>query len=160
MQTAPPAGTLNFILYRLLHIRNRLLRPLTMGVRAVVVDAQEQILLVRHSYVPGWHLPGGGVEPGETVRAALVHELIEEANIVLEGEPVPHGVFFNDHATDRDHVFIYIVRQFRQTSPRQADMEILEARFFPRSALPAGVSEATRARLAEIFDGAAVSEKW
>lgn len=160
MQKKAGRKGLSYIVYRVLHVANRLRRPLTMGVRAVVVDESDRVLLVRHTYLPGWHFPGGGIEPGETAREALVHELREEANIELEGEPVAHGLFFNDHATDRDHVLVYVVRRFRQTAPRAADMEILEARFFARNELPAGVTPATLARVAEIFDGAAVSERW
>ena len=158
--TAKPKSLFNYLIYRGLHLRNRLARGLTLGVRAVVVDSRGQVLLVRHSYVPGWHFPGGGVEPGESARAALAHELIEEANIEVTGTPVPHGMFFNNFATDRDHVFVYVVRDYRQTAPRKADMEILEARFFPWNALPDGATEATRARVAEIFEGAAVRETW
>jgi 8-oxo-dGTP pyrophosphatase MutT (NUDIX family) len=151
---------LNYIVYRGLHLRNRLFRPLTLGVRAAVIDAADRVLLVRHTYVPGWHLPGGGIEPGESARAALAHELLEEANIELTGTPVPHGMFFNDYATKRDHVFVYVVRDFRQIAPRKADMEILEAKFFPWNGLPDGATAATRARVAEIFAGAPLSETW
>ena len=137
-------------LQRLQHIGNRLVRPLTMGVRALVIDADNRVFLVRHSYLPGWHLPGGGVEPGETVRAALAHELAEEGNIVLEDEPVLFGLYFNSHASERDHVALYVVRAFRQTAPRGANWEILETGFFPVDSLPADATRATRARIAEI----------
>ena len=43
---------------------------------------------------------------------------------------------------------------------REPDWEILEARFFPRLALPEGTTRATRARLAEIFDSAPLSDRW
>jgi len=71
-----------------------------------------------------------------------------------------HGIFLNDHATDRDHVAVYVVRAFRQTSPTAPNMEIREVEFFARDALPEGVSSACRARLAEVLDGAKVAEKW
>ena len=160
MQAKPPKRLLSFLAYRVRHVLHRLTRPLTMGVRAVVIDQRDHVLLVRHTYVAGWHFPGGGVEPGETALAALVHELAEEANIDMTGPPTLHGVFFNDYATERDHVLVYVVRAFRQTAPREADMEIVEARFFPRTELPEGATAATRARLAEIFDGAPIPEKW
>ncbi len=160
MPARSPRRLLSYLAYRVRHVLHRLTRPLTMGVRAVVIDARDNVLLVRHTYVAGWHFPGGGIEPGETALAALAHELAEEANIEMTGAPALHGVFFNDYATERDHVLVYVVRAFRQTAPRAADMEIVEAKFFPRDALPEGATAATRARLAEILDGAPVPEKW
>ena len=49
-------------LRRVMHVYWRFARGLTLGVRALVVDGQGRIFLVKHSYVSGWHLPGGGVE--------------------------------------------------------------------------------------------------
>jgi ADP-ribose pyrophosphatase YjhB (NUDIX family) len=145
---------------RLFHLFFLLRRPMTLGVRALVLSEEDQVLLVRHTYVPGWHLPGGGVERGETVLEALTRELREEGNIELEAEPRLHGVFFNKRISPRDHVAVFVVRQFRQSAPREADREIAEARFFSRGALPEGVSRATRARLAETLDGAPIAPIW
>ena len=145
---------------RLLHTMNRFWRPLTMGARALAIDGQNRVFLVRHSYLPGWHLPGGGVEPGETVLKSLERELEEEGNIVLDGEPELFGIYFNAGVSVRDHVVIYVARDFHQTAPRGADLEIVETGFFPVDALPEGATRATRARLAEALGGAKRSEIW
>ena len=147
------------VLHRLVHIANRVVRPMTMGVRAVVLDAEGRVFLVRHSYVPGWHLPGGGVEPGETVLTSLARELEEEGNIRMTAPPVLHGVFFNDKHTKRDHVVVYVVRAFEQTGTRRPDWEIVETGFFDPAALPQGTSGATRRRLAELAGGE-IGERW
>jgi ADP-ribose pyrophosphatase YjhB (NUDIX family) len=145
---------------RLLHWSFLLTRPLTLGVRAIVADADERVLLVRHGYVSGWHFPGGGVEAGETCVEAVARELEEEAMVAMEGPPLLHGLFLNTQLSRRDHVAVYLVRSFRVLGERTPDWEIEEARFFPRSALPEGATAATRARLAEIFDSAPLSARW
>jgi ADP-ribose pyrophosphatase YjhB (NUDIX family) len=145
---------------RLLHWSFLLMRPVTLGVRAIVVDADERVLLVRHGYASGWHFPGGGVEAGETCAEALARELKEEAMVVIDGEPLLHGVFLNTQSSRRDHVVVYLVRTFRVIGARTPDWEIKEARFFPRSGLPEGTTAAARARLAEIFDSAPLSGYW
>jgi hypothetical protein len=94
-----------------------------------------------------------GVEPNETLHDALAKELREEANIMLTGPAVLHGIFLNRHASTRDHVAVFIVRAFAQSAPKQPDIEIAEARFFPLSALPDGTTPGTRRRLAEITEG-------
>ena len=133
---------------------------MTLGVRGIVADADERVLLVRHGYVAGWHFPGGGVEAGETCVEALARELEEEAMVAIDGPPLLHGLFLNTQSSQRDHVAVYLVRTFRVLAERAPDWEIKEARFFPRSALPEGTTAAARARLAEIFDAALLSGRW
>src|SRR5260221_5321459 len=73
----------------------RLRRGMTLGVRAAVFDEAGRIFLVRHSYAPGWPLPGGGVERGETIYDAVSREVQEEGGIVVAGAaacPLPVSV--------------------------------------------------------------------
>lgn len=148
------------IIRPVVHFYWRFSRPATLGVRAMVIDAQDRLFLIKHSYVDGWHLPGGGVETGETLLEALARELAEEGNIVMSAAPRLHGVFFNKRVSRRDHVAVYVVREFRQDSLPQPNHEIVAHGFFPLTSLPEDVSHATRARIAELFEQAAVSELW
>ena len=54
---------------RLVHSYFALTRGMTLGVRAACFDDEGRVFLVRHSYVKGWHMPGGGLERGETAFA-------------------------------------------------------------------------------------------
>jgi ADP-ribose pyrophosphatase YjhB (NUDIX family) len=146
--------------FRVFHWWFVLSRPMTLGVRGMVIDAGGGVLLVRHTYVPGWHLPGGGVERGESLLTSLTRELAEEGNVVLDEAPRLHGIFFNKAISPRDHVAVYVVRGFHQSAPRLPDCEIAEVRFFAPGALPEGTSRATRARLAEVLGDAKIAELW
>jgi ADP-ribose pyrophosphatase YjhB (NUDIX family) len=135
------------------HFYWRFARGMTLGVRAVVLDSENRVFLVKHSYVSGWHLPGGGVEAGETFRDALQRELAEEGRIELTGEPALHGVFFNSHVSHRDHVAVYLVRHFRQDRLPEPTREIVACGFFETTALPADTTSGTRLRIAEVIEG-------
>jgi 8-oxo-dGTP pyrophosphatase MutT (NUDIX family) len=144
----------------LLHFYWRFARAATLGARAMVIDGQGRVFLIKHSYVDGWHLPGGGVETGETLRTAMARELAEEGDIIATGVPVLHGMYFNSRVSRRDHVALYVVREFRQDGPPVPNREIIAHGFFAPDALPAGTTRATRARIAEVFSGATLSELW
>jgi 8-oxo-dGTP pyrophosphatase MutT (NUDIX family) len=142
------------------HLYWRFARGMTLGVRAVVLDANNRVFLVKHSYVVGWHLPGGGVEVGEAFGGALRRELMEEGRIELFGEPALHGLFFNSHVSRRDHVAVYIVRHFRQDRLPEPNREIVDCGFFEMSALPAETTHGTRLRISEVLEGNAPMATW
>lgn len=147
-------------LRRVLHFYWRFSRGMTMGVRGVVIDGQGRVFLIRHSYVAGWHLPGGGVETSETVATALARELSEEGNIIVTGGPALHGVFLNTKDSPRDHVAVFVVREFRQDTPPERNAEIVDHGFFSPDALPPDATPGTRRRIAEVFHRAPISDRW
>ena len=142
------------------HLYWRFARGMTLGVRAVVLDGNNRVFLVKHSYVSGWHLPGGGVEVGETVADALRRELVEEGRIELTGEPALQGVFLNGRVSRRDHVAVYLVRQFRQDRLPEPNREIIACGFFDVGALPAETTTGTRLRISEVLEGKPRMATW
>jgi 8-oxo-dGTP diphosphatase len=68
------------------------LRP---GARGIILDEDDRILLCRFEFsrqdgaAVVWATPGGGVEPGESLLAALRRELDEEVGLVVDHDP-PH----------------------------------------------------------------------
>ncbi|MEN0000156.1 MAG: NUDIX domain-containing protein [Pseudomonadota bacterium] len=145
---------------RLFHVWFLIRRPMTLGVRAIALNADNHVMLVKHTYVPGWHLPGGGVEIGETAIDCLARELAEEANIELGETPVLAGFYFNRNASKRDHVALYLCRAVNQSRAKEPDREIVAAAFFDPAALPADISKATARRIEEWRSGSVPASFW
>ena len=136
-------------------------RGMTLGVRAAVFDAEGRVLLVKHSYTPGWHLPGGAVERGETAAQALERELGEEAGIRLSAPATLFGIYFNRRVAPRDHVALYVCRDWTQPAPPKVpNLEIVACGFHPLDDLPEGVTSGTQRRLAEIAEGRPPDAEW
>ena len=135
-------------------------RNMTLGVRGVVRDEDGRIFLVRHTYIKGWHLPGGGVERGETLEMAIRKELREEGNIIVEGELQLFAVYKNEFASKRDHVAMYICRSWHQPHVPKPNREIAETGFFDLADLPEETTPATRRRLNELFGDEDISAYW
>lgn len=148
------------LIRRVFHFYWRFARGMTLGVRAVVLDGENRVFLVKHSYVSGWHLPGGGVETGETFLSSLKRELIEEGRIEMTSEPVLHGLFFNRKVSPRDHVAVYVVRDYRQDRMPEPNREIVACGFFELADLPPDTTRGTRARIAEVLGGQPLTEDW
>jgi ADP-ribose pyrophosphatase YjhB (NUDIX family) len=137
----------------------RLSRGMTLGVRAMLLK-EGGVLLVRHTYVPDWYLPGGGVEVGESAEEALAREVAEEAGARLSGTPQLFGLYHNLQADRRDHVALFVCREWAMDAARKPDLEIAAVELFPLGALPEDTTPATRARLSEVLGDAPVSSRW
>ena len=104
----PDLRGLLFRLYKTLSTFRR--AKLTIGVRALVLDQENRICLVRHSYRDGWYLPGGGVKTGESLVDAMQRELREETGVELPETPQSvHGVFSSFREHKSDHIVVFVV---------------------------------------------------
>ena len=133
---------------------------MTLGVRVLVENEKGEVLLVRHTYVEGWYLPGGGVETGETMAQTAVKELREEVGFEILGEPVLLGMYKNNSASKRDHVALYKAEKWHEADVFKPNREIAEIGFFALDALPEGITKGNLRRLREHYYAEAVSQYW
>jgi 8-oxo-dGTP pyrophosphatase MutT (NUDIX family) len=139
---------------------SRLGRGMTLGVRGMLIR-DGSIVLVRHSYVPGWYFPGGGVEAGESLYEALERELHEEAGVVLSEPADLFGVYRNGRSNPRDHVALYVCRNWEQPEPPKVpNLEIRACEIFSLDDLLHDATPGTRARIAEVSDGLEPVADW
>jgi ADP-ribose pyrophosphatase YjhB (NUDIX family) len=136
------------LLIELSIIAKSLITPAVFGVRGIVEDGQGHVLLVRHSYISGWHFPGGGVDRGEPPETAVVREMEEEVGLVESTAPAFIALYSQRVFWATNVVALYRLRNARIDF--KPNLEIREAQFFDPAHLPEGTTEATRRRLAEL----------
>lgn len=137
------------------------IRPpkISVGVRALVVDEQERICLVRHTYRSGWFLPGGGVKVGESLVEAMARELLEETGIQASSRPHRiHGVYSSFAEHKSDHIVVFLVSDW--AGKLSYSSEIAAVEFFSPSELPDDASPATQRRIKEYCTGAPPGHRW
>lgn len=133
-------------------------RAMTLGVRGLVLDETGRICLVRHSYIEGFHLPGGGVEAGEDIHTALERELAEEAGVAAGEPPELIGLFRNPGFAG-DHIALFRVEAWRACAPAD-DGEITDIVWAAPDALPDTTTPATARRIQEHVSGTRPPRDW
>lgn len=132
------------------------LAPVALGVNALVCDGSGRVLLVRHSYQPGWRLPGGGVDPGETPARAIRRELEEEVG--LAGGTVVLAGHYARKVLWMGHMVV-LYRIDGATIAFRPSFEIRDICWADPALPPPDTSPATLRRLAELA-GAPVTDAW
>lgn len=120
------------ILYFFYKVYCFMLRPIRMGVRIMMIQ-DGRVWLIRHTYLPGWFMPGGGLKKWETLEQAARREAREETGAEL-GEISLLGTFTSFIQWKTDHAVVFLCRDFKITGG--SDGEIAELRAFPLDALP------------------------
>jgi ADP-ribose pyrophosphatase YjhB (NUDIX family) len=144
-------------LFSLWMLARALARPVAFGAAGAVFDANGRVLLVRQSYLPGWRLPGGGVEHGEPPERAVRRELAEEVGL-SGGETSLFGLY-----TGKRGLATHLVALYRITGGTIAfrpNWEVREICFADPLAPPPGTVAATRRRLHELCGGEKQAQFW
>lgn len=143
---------------RLLAGLKALASPIAFGACAIVDDKDGRVILVRHSYQPGWHLPGGGIAAGEPPAHAVLRELKEEIGLTRSAPPELLGIFTRKLGFVTNAIVVYRVREAEYVFKRSLEIrEILSA---DPASPPPGTTLGTRRRLAEFSGQAPPSPYW
>ena len=131
--------------HRLLKAYWFVVRPLNMGVKLMLIQ-DETILLVKHTYQPGWFLPGGGVKRGEMIEQAAYREAAEEVGATLDHLQF-FGLYTGFQQYKSDHIAVFLSNKFSVAGPQ--DYEIEAYHFFALDNLPPDTSPACQRRITE-----------
>lgn len=106
----------------------------------IALTRNNHILLVRNVVDPVWTLPGGGYHHGETGAECAVREVQEELGVHIQPEAMrPIGPY-----RETRHRITWDYDCFQATCPKNAairpGLELLEAKWFPYSSVPANAS--------------------
>lgn len=130
----------------------------SVGVRAIVINEKNEVLLVEHTYVSGWYFPGGGVKSHETVYEGVERELYEETGVTLLEPAALFGVYHHKIRGADDYPVLFVVKHFKQTSVHSP--EIKRYAWFPINHLPEGIRPSTEQRIKEYLKQADVRYEW
>jgi 8-oxo-dGTP pyrophosphatase MutT (NUDIX family) len=129
--------------HRLLVMRWFVTRPRTFGVRAIALTPQGRIILIRHSYVRGWYLPGGGRARDEDPEAAMLRELREEIGLEAHDRIRHLGRYEHRPNHKRDRLDLFLIEGARYRWRPSLEIDAV-GEFDPR-ALPDDISARSRA---------------
>ena len=130
--------------HRILRVYWFLVRPVTLGVRILLMK-DDQVVLVKHSYQDAWFLPGGGVKRGETLKQAIQRESAEECGATFHQVRFI-GIYTNFVEYKSDHVTLFLSEDFSIQDKR--DHEIEQVADFPLQQLPENTSPGSRRKIA------------
>ena len=128
---------------------NRVIDPhithVKVGVGVIVVDDRARVLLEKRSDNGMWGLPGGGIEPGESVYETALREVKEETGLDIEitglvgvySEPSAGRIVTYPDNGDVRHLVDIVLVAGMISGEMIISSESLDLRFFNPDSLPA-----------------------
>jgi 8-oxo-dGTP diphosphatase len=122
-----------------------------LGAAAVILDQQDRVLLVRHTYGRlNWEIPGGVSEPGESAMETALREVREELGV----DAVPDRMTGLYYEPEQDaHHFVFRCHLDENATPTPSSEEISASDFWAIHALPRPISDFTVRRIHDALDG-------
>ncbi len=141
-------------------IRNTILSLLgtrTIGARILLIK-NNKILLVKHTYQPGWYTIGGAVERGESPLKAIERELKEEVGVTLTTLPQLFSIYYSKFEKRDDYIVLYVGSE--HIEEMSSSNEIAEKKWFDLDNLPEDVTPATKRRINEYRSTIMINDIW
>ncbi|MGD9592885.1 MAG: NUDIX domain-containing protein [Candidatus Berkiella sp.] len=138
----------------------RLLNTATIGVKALIINEHKEVMLVEHTYMQGWHLPGGGVNPSETPIEAIIREVQEETGLIVKQTPSLFAIYTHLICGASDYPLLYVITQFASPPKVKLCREIKQACWFDINNLPPNTTESTRLRIQEVLKSTPAAPHW
>ena len=136
-----------------------IVKPSTVGVRAIILNEINEVLLVKHTYHTEWYLPGGAVKRNETLENAIIREMEEEVGITCKTDELTYfSTYSNIYEHKKDIITVFLIRNYKQN--QSSDLEIEEYKFYSINAIPSNISRGTKRRLNEFFNDTKHDDIW
>lgn len=129
-------------------VAQALLAPVAYGACALI-ERDGKVLLVRHSYIPGWLLPGGGVGRGEPAEHAILRELKEEIGLVRSAPPELFGVYSRRIGWVTNVIVLYRLHDVDFTF--RPNLEVRDILWADPASPPPQTPDSVRRRLGELL---------
>ena len=153
---SPPIPTLLFTGLKTVKVATR---RIDIGVRAIVLDPEGRVVLIRHTYLPGWHLPGGGIKRWETVEQAAIREVREEAGFHVERFDRFVGLYANFQVGWCNHVALFAGSGV-PVAKAEPSLEVAEVTTVDLDALPQNLARGTAPRIRDWREHRHPSANW
>lgn len=126
------------------------------------MDEESRVMLVKHTYRPGWHLPGGKVDTYEPAILAAQRELREETGLVTELKDLTFVGFYSNFSEFKsDHIAVFATRRFYKDEKwKRRNFEISAAEMYRIDEFPEDTSPSTKRRIEEYLNSGVIVSDW